>query len=330
MYNLIEKIKEIDAFNVFDGSVFIKTENKLLKYGFNYCLDKDIVGIELISDQLIILELDYNDNKIICDFELNVISELNSGLSAFRNFYKKKYLITSEFNGELILRLYSLEDRKNLWEYSLPGYDFKSIIYNDYLYIIGHSYVKKIDIGSSNLMWSCEELLKIQEFPKLKLLGFFNNLLIVRSNEVLILGIDIETGKELFRHNSNREIVEMTSSQLDAENGKVFSISSGKYYELDLNTLNDEILDIREQSKVHQVNTVRLGSWEGDLIYFWEGITNSRVGVFDRKSHNIIWSYDFDECDKKFPAIRDVKHTGDKLCVQDHFYNLHIFEKNLC
>ena len=111
--------------------------------------------------------------------------------------------------------------------------------------------------------------------------------------------------------------------KLDAVNGIIFSIGRKNYFELNLSTQIASLSDHFEQTKEFGVETTKLGGWEGDLIYFWEGSINNKFGVFSRSSRSIIYVQAVKEAEG---ILIDVKYGQNKLYIHDRNACLHIFD----
>jgi hypothetical protein len=174
----------------------------------------------------------------------------------------------------------------------------------------------------------------------LQIIGTYQGVLwlSVQSDQVNLLGLDAKTGEE--RHQILRPSVIplglsaeeaeklpfffYLSSQLDEENGAIFGVLNYCYGEVHLNAPQPEyrLYDIRESCEEHRMMMNKFGAWEGDRIYFWDGTSINRFGVFSRAAKEIIWSGQIEEA----AAIRNVDYAQGKLYVLDHHHTLHIFQ----
>ncbi|WP_222844152.1 hypothetical protein [Saccharicrinis aurantiacus] len=159
-----------------------------------------------------------------------------------------------------------------------------------------------------------------------KFLGIYEGVLYIRAGVRLLLGINVSSGKEVFKFTHGKELGGAMFIELDSEKGCIFSLNSTKYNEIDLKTNALSQYDIEEDIEKNKVNVSMLGSCEGGLISFYEGVDCNRFAVFSREEKKIVWTGEIEEVKDMFPAIIGMKHSGNKLYVHDIMKTLHIFE----
>jgi hypothetical protein len=179
---------------------------------------------------------------------------------------------------------------------------------------------------------------KVYEIP-----GEYRKVLwaVVRTKKIALLGLDIETGEELFfinqpDHFFSDFLIDETKwgnpfgnqTKIDAESGIVFGVFNHFYGEVHLNAPQPEyhLYDVRESCEEHRMMMNKFGAWEGDRIYFWDGTSSNRFAVFSRAAKEIIWSGQIEEAANTCPAIRSIDYAQGKLYVLDHHHTLHIFQ----
>ena len=186
-------------------------------------------------------------------------------------------------------------------------------------------------------VWQEEKEAKIQ-----RIIGVYQNQLIVAFSHEELISIDTETGKILWE---TKDFVKTNLSDWrnqsqfrfvywHIENGKMYQLDGNVYYSIDLNTQAVEILwkDDREDDYL----TIIHKTYTNDYIYF-TGSYNHRlqphlIGVFNRKTLSVEWVKDMNfSVDTKLgypPSLNQAPQVdGDKLYVLDTAHTLHIFEK---
>lgn len=152
-------------------------------------------------------------------------------------------------------------------------------------------------------------------------IGVYSGCLYIKAGNKLILGIDVNSGEEKFCFEYVSERVLLDNLRLDMSKGVIFSIGLMEYFELDLSSHQSEVIPI----KVSDINTTKLGSWESNIVYFWEGGANSNFGLFDRDSKEVKVVQNLNV--SGYPAIKDIKHSKGKVYVLDGNNSLHIFQR---
>lgn len=205
-------------------------------------------------------------------------------------------ILSETIDKKIICR--SVFTGKKLWEYPLKKYG--TYIQNE----------KEYDMNLSEIY------------------GIHNNLLYLKIGTKIILGIDIEKGDEVFRYDYAHNSGGLMNTKLDKKTNQIFSIGPKHYIEINLSTGNSRLFDISSSVKEHEVEPYRLGSWQNNEIYFYEGgFDNCKFGVFSRSKKTIVWSAEVTDKEGKNYPIKDVKHSDNKLYAHDKNNTLHIFER---
>lgn len=178
-----------------------------------------------------------------------------------------------------------------------------------------------------------------KEAEAIKFLGVYKDLLWVVLNGGSLLALDINTGevKRYIYQGKPKEAVDKILdnatfsiySFIDEKDGKIINLFHDFYLEYDLEKLNDffEYSTFTESTKKFGLELDKIGGYDEDYIYSYEGSDNNRFAVFCRYKKEIIWSGEIEEVKGKFPAIRDLQYGANKLYVLDHDHTLHVFER---
>jgi outer membrane protein assembly factor BamB len=168
-----------------------------------------------------------------------------------------------------------------------------------------------------------------------RIIGTYNNVLWLTLSSGRLLGVNISTGQLLYNitgpavtpagytpRENNAYVWFGEYSQLDNDKGILFGFRDRYYWEIDVaNPVEKFILyDVKNTAGRHQLvsgGPVYEYSWSGNKIYFWEGSTNNKFGVFDRALREITWSGEIKEAKGLFPAVRNVLYADGQLYVLD-------------
>lgn len=195
-----------------------------------------------------------------------------------------------------IVTKYNQQDGTKLWEVNLHSYGSYSI----------NGETKKMDLQ--------------------KFIGIQNELLYIKAGTNLILGINVISGQIEFECKYNEDYLVLDNLRIDKTKNCIFSIGPRHYIEFDLANSSYELSDLTKQIAKHQIETTRLGGWDRNQLYFWEGGTNNKFGEFSRQDKLTNWSKTIEEVEGKFPAIKNVKYGKGKLYINDYKNKLHIYE----
>jgi len=234
----------------------------------------------------------------------NSINELEKG---FKIIFKD-FVIGNLSN---VLYAISLQTEKELWNHTLPEkYNWKSGL--------GNKHERQFD----------------------KVIGVYNEKLFVVLNSGIIQIIDVNNGRlidELIHAKNQNEIlpIEKGFERVNIFNcysvfdnqGKIFGTKSKYYWEIDITNHEFLLYDCTETCNEHQMELDKIAGFEGDEVYFYDGGSNNKFGVFSRSKKEIIWSSEIEETKGLFPAIRDMQYANNKIFVLDLHNTLHIFEQ---
>ena len=339
MYNLLEQKRYIDNnFRFLNKTLFYQKKDESHLYWEEQGVEKkvfiggrtmDIVFNTGAREILVILD---SGKGLLFTEELQQ-KPLNEEL----NYYSRKdiddyVILTKGMLFDKIYGVFSLSRHEILFETKeLVGLD----IFEDKIYRESDGVVTCRHIETGEIQWQFPlspygEYFQNGEYHAMdvqKFLGVYESVFYLIAGNRLILGIDVATGKEVYKFEYTEKVGGLKNTELDIDSGTIFSLGPNHYVEINLETPECKVFDISESVAKYGLEGERLGSWENNLIYFWEGSRNNRFGIFDRNLREIIWSEEIPEVKDHFPAIINVKHGGDKLYVHDINLTLHIFEK---
>lgn len=315
-------IPNVSSFNLYGEKLIFSTWKP-----DSYILDTQSRTCELFAEGASCSTDSLYENKVIVsrkingkfshflyDFSKNVYTEIKG---EFVGKVLQGKRITTEKNNTSVI-LMDIEGR-TLWEYSL----------------------------SSQYNWSTKgsgEKIPPRQATTTQIIGVYEDTLwlAVNSDNVVLLGLDLQSGREKYRINepehypagwSQEEKKQRkpfgNGTQIDVEKGVLFGGFNHYYGEVNLKgpVPAYQIFDFQESSEQHQLRMNQFGAWEGGHIYFWEGVSNNRFGIFSREKKAVVWSGLIEEAENTMPAIRKVDYSHGKLYVLDHHYTLHIFEQ---
>jgi hypothetical protein len=284
--------------------------------------------IQEIDNQQLLIQ--YSDGTgDIFDETLKLINRFDS-----RNIIKAhaNYLIYAE--GGLFDRKFGVFDfhkEEKIFETEsfFSDFLFENLSYSSYDGLI---YCRNIETGKVKWKLSLEryELHYISEEARdlnvSKYIGVYNEILYIKLGKELIIGLAINNGDEKFIYLYKKESLVLENLFLDTKNGSIFSLGPTAYIEIDLGNGREEFIDLTLQTEEHKVQTTNIGAWENNRIFFWEGGSNNRFGVFDRDLKKIISSWKLTESENLMPAIRGLSLSMNKVYILDHVNTLNVFE----
>ena len=313
-------------------SASLKIHNNFLffdKNNISYMYDFDRKILHQIGDVRAYIESLENDS-FICTYGSifsNGKYHWNTGLYDFKE--KKLHKEFQELRNISII--YFLAEKKVIVYPKTNELACFSLEIEEYLWQTDLSNRKYLDV------WQEEKEAKIQ-----RIIGVYQNQLIVAFSHEELISIDTETGKILWE---TKDFVKnnlpdwRNQSQFrfvywHIENGKMYQLDGNIYYSIDLYTQAVEILwkDEREDNYL----TIIHKTYTSDYIYF-TGSYNHRlqphlIGVFNRNTLTVDWVKDMNfNVDSQLgypPSLNQAPQVdGDKLYVLDTGHTLHIFEK---
>ncbi len=304
-----------------DGKVYL---NDKLIY------DKKPKAVYFYQGIFFIVENNWTDSIYIDS--VSGLSKTHIGIDGMDCFIDKESILKNVWNDDFTVSIrqkFNLITGTVVWE-SRIGHAF---ILDEYFFGVLGTKLCRINPDTGQPIWlldlpenygsysiNCENFpIDVQVY-----IGIYNNCIYIRAGNKLILGIDINNGEEKFSYEYCGENVLLDNLRLDIKKGVIFSIGRTNYFELNLLTKVADILSIEETVKRNNVETTRLGAWKSNKVYFWEGGSNSKFGLFDRETKEIIFVHNLNV--SVYPAIKDIKHGHGKIYVLDGNNSLHIFE----
>ena len=324
----IEKFDKVSDFEITKKGLFIWRDGKVF-LGGKLIYDKNPNAVYLDNAIFFIVESNWKDS--IC-IDLNRETKtILKGVEGMDIFLDKKSILRNKWNAEYtksFKQKIDLDSGNIIWE--VETYFGKPFLVNGYLFASLESKLFKINLNTGDFIWENnlskkhnsysvngqDTPIDIQDY-----IGLYNDCLYVKAGSKLILGIDTSNGEEIFYYEHNGENILLNNLRLDSNKGVIFSIGSTEYFELNLTSFDSEVVPV----KVDNVKPTILGSWEDNIIYFWEGGTNSNFGLFDRDTKEIKFVQNLNV--SGYPAIKKINNSQGNVYVLDGNNNLHIFEQ---
>lgn len=327
----MKKLKEIDNING-----FIVDELEVIWVGDKLYLNSDIItegDIQLIRQKEGNIYVQKpNSSELIESSSLSKYSLSNIG-----DLIQKEILLHGKYNETYTKRKIIAEHFKTqeiLWEKD----DGIGTIYWEGEHLFGNlnSTITKYHQQDGSKIWdlnlgilgkySINGELKIMNIQKI--IGVFNECLYVKAGTQILLGINIYTGNIEFESRYKEDFLVLDNLKIDELKNCIFSIGPRHYIEFNLDDATYKLFSHAEQTIDFGIETTRLGGWETNDIYFWEGSTNNKFGQFSRELKTINWTKSIDEVEGKFPAIKELKYGLGKLYINDHNNRLHVYRLN--
>lgn len=322
---LVEVIDKVNGYHVDEDELIWKNNEVLFNRELVFEGDVTLMTIE---NNLIVLQTEDSGATVIDRLTGNQYNINKSG-----PVISNDSLLLGKWNDDYSERLlYALDFRTNaiIWE-TVNSFG-NTYLHGDDLFGSLRSKLFKIDSRTGDFSWENNLSEKYDSYSingentqidVQGYIGVYNSCLYIKAGNRLILGIDVISGKEILSYEYNGEKILLDNLRLDNIKGVIFSIGSTEYFELNLSSGHCEITSI----KVNEVEATKLGSWENNKVYFWEGGANSNFGVFDRETKEIRVVQNLGV--SGYPAIKDIKHSKQgTVYVLDGNNNLHLFEES--
>lgn len=340
-YREIKQIDNVSRKFWFNSKFFAYVKKTPIKRSIIKSEDNSVVEIEVDNGVMDFYYAEVNNSYLLIT-DTGDGYFLSHDFDEIRKINDLKVSCTQPPEENLIVYKGGLFDKK---------YGLYSIRYQKLLFeideIIGHFLVNGKIIGESNnhitcrdikdgdIIWSVDaekygyNMVNGEEriMSLTKIIGVQDNILYVFLGNRLILGFDLNSGEQIYICEYKDNFLVLENLQLDAENKKIFSIGPNHYIEFNLLTSSYQIFDLTDTTKKNNVEMNRLGSWENNLVSFWQGYSSNRFGIFDREKKEIICSDEIKNIKNDLPSILEVKSQGDKLLVLDNANTLHLFKK---
>jgi len=325
----LKKIKEIEKLNG-----FITDQEELIWSGDKVYLNSNIItegDIQLIRQKGGSIYIQKSNSSELIDS--STLSK--SSLPYVGDLIHREILLHGTYNESYTKRnvfAVNYVTQKELWrkEDGIGQIYFK----NDNLFGHLNSIVTKYNQQDGTKIWDVNlnkygsysingesKKMDLQEF-----IGIHNDLSYIKAGTNLILGINLISGRIEYECKYSEDYLVLDNLQIDKTKNCIFSIGPKHYIEFDLVNSSYELSDLTQQTAKHQIETTRLGGWNRNHLYFWEGSTNNKFGEFSREHKTITWSKTIEEVDGKFPAIKSVKYGKGKIYINDYKNKLHIYE----
>lgn len=248
----------------------------------------------------------------VFDYILNLpIKNIEIKLSLWNLIREKNYLYFWDYR-KFIIKRFSLILSEINWETDLKGRTYLDV-------------------------WQEEKEVTIQ-----RIIGIYENQLLLTLNNDELISIDIETGKVLWetkdfiKNNlpNSRNISQFRFVYWHIEGSKMYQLDGNIYYSIDLYSQEIEIL--WKDESLENFLTITHKTYTTDYIYFTGSYNNQLqphlIGVFNRKLLKVDWVHDMDlSIDPKMgysPSLNQPPQVDEnKLYVLDTGGTLHIFEK---
>ncbi len=352
MFILKKILKDINKYVVIDNDLFTVNFSNEISHKKNTAklYDSPIDGLVIFNSK--VYYNDWEGNFMILGEELKLI---DAGIGKAFYFSSAHYLGNQYFEDSKMIDAL-IDDVDNfiiigsINKFNNLNFSNKDI----YIYIKEDKSLNSYSILERHFLWQFSNLSDFNWMQKsiyegepeeerqaevAKFLGVYKNLLWTVLNRGSLLALDINTG-EVKKHIHVGKTKEQTLKTLenpafslysfiDEKVGKIINLFHDFYLEYDLEKLDDffEYSTYTESTKNFGLELDRIGGYDEEFIYAYEGGINNRFAIFSRTKKEIIWSGEIEEVKGKFPAIRDLQYGADKIYVLDHNNNLHIFEK---
>ena len=348
MYNLVEKIGEVNYYIVSNKYLLYKQNNDIIYQ--NKVLEKDV------RDDVILTENNIFYNKDSGFYCKNLIENDKMFFDNYRilninPMFNESGVIIDNDNS---IYLYSkISFNKN--KIDISNYDWGSIyLDSDYIFIGQNNTILTYHIPTASLFWQFplsqfgtfktfhgnEENYNVKRF-----IGVWENELLVACSNSLILAIDIETGDLLHQWQSfkkpenikacrDEKLPEASDFRLDVKNNKLIASAYYSYLEIDLNTKEIKVTDLKDQLEEHDIFSFNLALEKpfSDTHMFstvivikkTSNILKNGLVAINRQTKKIDWFY----TDEMFgTGTNSPKLVEDKLYQLTLDGKLYIFEK---
>jgi hypothetical protein len=182
--------------------------------------------------------------------------------------------------------------------------------------------------NQSTKLWE----LDLSGYGRLKrIFGIVDNVLWLWCEDYYFIGVDVSSGSikkvwEVFDGVYERGRFYFYYPYFDKEEGKIYFFERNCYVVSDLRSCTTKILWQEDQIKLKII----CSTFSKEVIYFTCVIDalagGNRLGVFDRKTKQIIWMEKLDLTPGD--SLWAPRFNDNKLYVQDSGYTLHIYEKS--
>ena len=268
--------------------------------------------------------IDLKSNEIVRNFSVEGIKALN--LSQGHEFGK---IGLFHVNGGC--SIYDMKEDKIVFTLKpVEGGRFSllNLFEDEYSFIEIWGVEKLHCYNQSTKLWE----LDLSVYGRLKrIFGIVDNVLWLWCEDYYFIGVDVSSGSikkvwEVFDGVYERGRFYFYYPYFDKEEGKIYFFERNCYVVSDLRSCTTKILWQEDQIKLKII----CSTFSKEVIYFTCVIDalagGNRLGVFDRKTKQIIWMEKLDL--SPGDSLWAPRFHDNRLYVQDSGYNLHIYEKS--
>ena len=250
---------------------------------------------ELISGQ-ILLSGKWNKTytkRFVTAINLINETELWSRESYFGNIYYEE----NKLFGSLYSNIYRIDQQTGevVWQYSLKQHGKYTV----------NGETKEIDVQQT--------------------IGIFNNSIYFKIGNKKIIGLEITTGNLIYESQYKEGFLVLDNLRIDSERKLIFSIGPTNYIEFYLDKNNYKLFNLSIETVANDIQLTRLGNWKGDKIYFWEGGSVQKFGIFNRNNKSIELAMRIEKMNGRSRAILKVLYDEQKIYILDQLGKLHIY-----
>lgn len=289
----------------------------------------------------------YNEDTFIIDLEVNTTNKIKNYTVDSRSLIDEKAIGCKILDIEKLLFKYDyLDINNNKVIFELPGFDNINLLdiipdNNNYYVLYFSSRNNKIIEAISYKNGSTKWQFQLDTPVKGKInyiIGVWKENIFLSVNAAEIISINKKDGS-LNRHwinNTHEEGVFIPyymqySMELLPSESKIVGLFGFTYWEFNLLTEQLIIEDLTDEFKSHQLKSDKV-NFQGKYALFTSSINAEngkchKIGVLDRASLKIIWTYHFDNTERFFFRNEAPTMSGDFLYLLNMKGTLHIFEK---
>lgn len=333
MYRFSKAINNISKFYLGDeGVIYQKNDGNLLL--------NDLILGNFIQQ----IEITVFNNIYINDWDGNFSIYNNKGNLVEKGIDQAFYYVSKYYIGKQYIEnnnIYeSLIDKNNQLVFRVRFEKFNSentLSKNNYFLLNKNRDIVCLNLKNEKENWIFHiSQMSQQETEVYKILGIFENELIVILNDSSILRIDIETGElkerfqmTLFSISENKIVAQYNFIQFHEDRLIYYRFGQYAEYDLKLNKITYEF-DIKEALEKEKLqDNVHSYIKEGNLLYFYISGFGSFslpfIVVLDINTKEIVWKHILDNPNVFY---KDFQKSETALYLLDSENTLHIFEKN--
>ena len=357
MFSLIDEIKDVGfCFTCYGDTLFYSRENQLFscdtQLNWKVFMPDRIQNIMIINstiycglmNQTATVELHSGKNIEVFDFKIQhgksssglfsaVVRDNNSSTSVLIDpqtnskvwesdermgmvYIHNDRLIKSKFRNKRSLSCQDINSNVGLWEFDVSDY--------------ANYYDMRKELQEGLI--SC-------------IMGVLNEVLIISLTSGKLLGVGLGTGNLLYQIGfTETELPQLPFivsegdhipygelMQLDQQKEEIFGLRDHYFFHVDLTAkdLRRQYFDIGTSMNAYGINAKYRNTeypYDESYIYFCDD-RQGKIGVFDRKRKEVVWSTQLDIEQEGIAQILEMKFANNRWYVLDRHNTLHIFEK---